>query len=65
MCEGVSQGLSQGLKTVIKQPIIDGFPILRCLVKYFDVLLYIFPSKVVLQASLVVKNGTKKTFEKT
>ena len=33
----LSVGLSLGLKTVIKQLIMDGFLILRCLVKHFDV----------------------------
>ena len=47
-------------QAVIKQVIMDGFWILRCLKKCFDLPVKIVPSKVAPLACMVVKNGTKK-----
>ena len=50
-------------QVVIKWAIMDGFWILRCLKKRFDLPVKMVLSKVVPLASMVVKNGTKKTFQ--
>ena len=50
-------------QAVIKWAITDGFWISRCLKKRFDIPVQMALSKVAPLASMVVKNGTKKTFQ--